>query len=485
MSAWEAIGASFGRLQSRTSVRVDGRRIAFVGLALLGYGLSLHANWPGHFEPDSLWQLAQGKAGIYNDWHPPVMAWLLGLAAHFDGNASLFIVFDGALYFGALAAFGLLAPRPGNRLLLALALMLISPLSLIYQGVVWKDVLFADAAVAGFAALAWAGRVWERRRVSFALIAAAFALFSLAALVRQNGLVVPVCGAAGFAGIAYMGEVDALGPANARKRAGVYGGAALASSLALIALGGLALNTRSDGQPENLHQVRRLQVYDLAGMARQDPSLDLAILHRDDPELEHFVRVEAAPHWTAAGADNLETLPHGGELIPTGGAVSRQWSWLIVHRPDLYLRTRTASFLSTLITPARDQCPTVFVGVDGEEPDLLKQSGLTARYTPQDQWDETYATAFQGAPAFSHLVYLAILLLLSTYALSDVLQGDRRPEQVVVLAMAAAAILFTASFFLISNACDYRYLYFLDVAAMAAVIARAASLVRPQPDKGA
>jgi hypothetical protein len=485
VSAWEAVGASVARLRSRTSVRLDGRRIALAGIVLVGYGFSLHANWPGHFEPDSLWQLAQGKAGVYNDWHPPVMAWLLGLAAHFDGNAPLFIVFDGALYFGAIASFGLLAPRPGKRLFLALSLILISPLSLIYQGVVWKDVLFADAAVAGFAAVAWAGRAWEHRRTRFALIAAAFALFSLASLVRQNGLVVPICGAGGLAGIAYVREIGAPGAATAPKRAGIYGGAALAITLALVALGGLALNTRSDGQPENLHQVRRLQVYDLAGMARQDPRLDLAILHRDDPDLKHFIRVEAAPHWTAAGADNLENLAHGGELIPANGAVSRQWSWLVVHRLDLYLRTRTASFLSTLLTPARDQCPTVFVGVDGEEPDLLKQSGLAARYTPQDQWDETYAMALQGAPVFSHLLYAAILLVLSALALSDLLRGDRRPEHVVVLAMASAAVLFAGSFFIISNACDYRYLYFLDVAAMAAVVIRAAGLARTQPDKGA
>jgi hypothetical protein len=32
----------------------------------------------------------------------------------------------------------------------------------------------------------------------------------------------------------------------------------------------------------------------------------------------------------------------------------------------------------------------------------------------------------------------------------------------------AAALAFTATFFIVSVACDYRYLYFLDVAAIAA-----------------
>ena len=34
-----------------------------------------------------------------------------------------------------------------------------------------------------------------------------------------------------------------------------------------------------------------------------------------------------------------------------------------------------------------------------------------------------------------------------------------------------AALLFAASFFVISIACDYRYLYFLDLAAMTGVLA--------------
>jgi hypothetical protein len=35
-----------------------------------------------------------------------------------------------------------------------------------------------------------------------------------------------------------------------------------------------------------------------------------------------------------------------------------------------------------------------------------------------------------------------------------------------------SALLFTASFFVIAIACDYRYLYFLDAAAMAALVQR-------------
>jgi hypothetical protein len=47
-------------------------------------------------------------------------------------------------------------------------------------------------------------------------------------------------------------------------------------------------------------------------------------------------------------------------------------------------------------------------------------------------------------------------------------------EMIATVGMQVAALAFTASFAVISLACDYRYLYFLDVAAMAALAQRAA-----------
>ena len=46
----------------------------------------------------------------------------------------------------------------------------------------------------------------------------------------------------------------------------------------------------------------------------------------------------------------------------------------------------------------------------------------------------------------------------------------REPADVVMAALMASALAFAASFFLISIACDFRYLYFLDLAAMAGAL---------------
>jgi hypothetical protein len=122
------------------------------------------------------------------------------------------------------------------------------------------------------------------------------------------------------------------------------------------------------------------------------------------------------------------------------------------------------------MTTDADACPKVFVGIDGEDKALLSGADLKERYTADDEWDDNYAGAVTHTPVFSHLAYGALLLVLMGLNVRAVLRGDRRPGAIIVLAMGASAFLFTASFFIISNACDYRYLYLLDVTSVAALL---------------
>jgi hypothetical protein len=452
-------------------------RRAWLGvIVLVGYGASLWANFPGHFSPDSLWQLTQGRLGVYNEWHPPAMAWLLGLADRLTPGAPLFIVFDGAIFFGGLLAFATLEERPRLFALPVLALVVASPLVLIYQGMVWKDVLFADVSVAAFAALAWAARVWTMHARRSALLIVAFTLFALAGLTRQSGWVAPVCGAAALFAIGLM----------AQSPKGAARGVALRSltrALLAIFLVGLvagvaawSLAARDDGRPETARQIVRLQVFDLAGATRADPSLDLSILRRQAPLQERFIRKEAAPVWSADSADNLLKLPMASLVfMRPDPAVGRQWRALVLGRPDLYARVRSNVFAATLMASTAHQCPAIFTGVDSGNPVLLEGAGLKARYDAKDAWDEDYETTFLETPVFSHLCYGGVLIALLIWIAVDIARGDRRPELAAVAAMEGSAVLFAASFLVISSACDYRYLYFLDVAAMVGLVHRAST----------
>ncbi len=443
-------------------------------MAVLGLAACLAINLPGHYSVDSVSQLAQGRAWAFDDWHPPIMAWLLGLAARVTPDAALFMAGDAVLFFGALLVFSTGDGRPRRRVLLLLPLVLATPQALVFQGVVWKDILFADTSVAGFAALALAGRTWDRRGMRAACLLAAFALFTLAGMARQTGFVVPLAGAAVFALMLVHAGRGWEGPTV--RAAALQAAGALVAVFAISAAAHAGFEAMSDGQPGAEGQLAMLQAFDLAGALRREPTLPLRALHAREPVLEWFERQEAAPAWRPATVDVLDNLPASEVVLPPRtAAVGSDWLSLLETRTRLYVRVRAAVFWATLATPERDDCPVVSVGVDTDDDVDLARAGLTRRHTARDQWAFDYVDAFVGTPVMSHLAWGAGALLLLGLAAFDVARGDRRPTRLAVAGLLVSALAFTAGFFVVSVACDYRYLYLLDVAAMAALLERAAS----------
>ena len=126
------------------------RRIASA-ILLAGFAAMLAMNAPGQLSYDSVSQLADGRAGFYNSWHPPVMAWLLGLFDRLVPGTLLFLIFQGLLLLARCWRCCGWSRAAGRSVLVAAAIVL-TPQWLLYQGEIWKDILFADAAIAGFAA---------------------------------------------------------------------------------------------------------------------------------------------------------------------------------------------------------------------------------------------------------------------------------------------------------------------------------------------
>ena len=71
------------------------------GLLLLGFGVLLALSWPGQMSYDSVVQLLDGRTGQYDSWHPPVMAWLLGLFDSLLPGTGLFLLFTVLLLLSA------------------------------------------------------------------------------------------------------------------------------------------------------------------------------------------------------------------------------------------------------------------------------------------------------------------------------------------------------------------------------------------------
>jgi hypothetical protein len=142
--------------------------------------LQLHAFWPGVVTPDSLSQYAQAVSGQYQDWHPPMMAFIWRQLARLAPGQAPFLVLDALLYWTGI---GLLADamRREGRPLTALAIVAVAaiPIPLGELGAVVKDTLLAAACLAA-TGLAAQERRWMRPLAALLLVVAAATRFNAA-----------------------------------------------------------------------------------------------------------------------------------------------------------------------------------------------------------------------------------------------------------------------------------------------------------------
>jgi hypothetical protein len=435
-------------------MRFPSAKTAITALLIVLWAAVIALNWPGHFSTDSVIQLLEGRTGHYETWHPPAMSRLLGIADWVLPGGGLFAAFDATLLFGSLLLLVRLRAHASWLAVPVLLACALTPQFLLYPGLVWKDVLFAHVSIAGFACLAFAAGQWERRNLRVLFVALALVFLSLAALIRQNGIVVSLVGAFAlyFVARAHTGYAPA------------YAVAFFAAMLVTVAAAMFALISNADGGKGRVDEIKMLQLYDLVGAASLDPALSLAALHRADPAFERLIRKDGARLFTP---ERVDTLQRSRGLESARDAASpvlmaAQWGDLIVHRPFLYLKVRAAIFRWTFLTPDSDRCVPFVVGVAGPER-ILRLLKIKPRYDARDAALETYSQRFVGTPVFSH-GFFAILAI----AIAAVLFRRRAPADLAIAWLLAGAGMFTLTFFAVSLACDYRYLYLLDVAAMTA-----------------
>ncbi len=426
---------------------------------VLGAGLllTLAANLPGQMSLDSVVALTEARTGVRQTWAPPIASAALKPFDHLLNGTGLYVAATAAILFVSLMSLTRLRPRASWWAVALAAAFALTPQLLIYPGIVWRDVLFADLSLAGFVLLAHAARRWAGGTPWLTLAAATLCLV-LAALARQNGLILVVAAAAAVAWL---------------NRGAGWRKAALFGLGGLVAAGVLAVGLNRLTTPgETIPKLRLnaasliLEHYDVVGAKAHHPRLKLKEIGKVDPAAQALIETEGAKLYAASRVDTLDyddtfrkTLWH----VPDA-AMHAQWRRIIVHYPAAYVLQRADVFRWTFLTPKLELCLPVQVGVTGPA-DMLKDldapSGMDARARAL----AAYARRFYGTPVFSHLFWA-----LAAVAAIVLLVRRREPADWVIVGLLGGMLAFTASFFFISVACDYRYLYGLDLAAMAGLL---------------
>jgi hypothetical protein len=431
---------------------------------LLACIVSLILSWPGQLSYDSVMQLHDGRTGHYNPWHPPVMAWMLGVFDALVPGTGLFAVFDTVLFFAGFASLLWIARRSSWFVVPVAAITALLPQVFVYQGIVWKDVLFADASVAGFICLAHAAVRW-RQRSRWIFLVSAFTCLALATLARQNGAVALAFGLAALVLVARRNGWRWPGSL-------ALGGCAAVCVSAALLVASVLLEMRTEDAWSAPAQIRLLQLYDLTGVVKRDPALRLEMLAHANPKLMFLLRSDGVRLYTPVRNDTLVAdQPLLRAFAATApAAVASQWLDVIYHHPADYLAVRAQVFRQVLLTPDVTQCMPYITGVAGPQ-QYLQELGVARPFRPQDRALGNYAAWFLATPLYSHATYSALALVLLVFLL-----WRRGPADMAMAAMLAAALTFAACFFVISIACDYRYLVFLDLSALAALFYCAATI---------
>ncbi|MET3527130.1 hypothetical protein [Phenylobacterium koreense] len=428
------------------------------GVLLLGFLLVLAAGLPPHLSVDSVMALYEGRLQVRETFGPVLYARIVGLADGLPGGLGLYVALSAASLFAALAWAPRLRPTTSWWAVPVAVVFILSPTVLIFQGIVWKDVLFANLTVFGFVALAF-GLTSRRPRGWLALLASGLVL-AVAMSIRQNGFVF-VAGAG--AAVAWV-----LGRRLGWPKAIALGGAwVLLICLAAAAMGQAAQPRRAGPDKALGVGLRILQHYDVVGILARDPEAQpTGVAQAGRPEAAALIRDAAPQAYSPERVDFFERRP---DLAPAlwktpPGVMRAQWLALISSHPTTYLTHRWEVFRWLVAPPDRSRCVPVFVGVTGP-PAILARLGMEPRSSAKDRALARFGQAFVATPLYSHLFSAAVAALVMAALL-----WRREDQDIVVALFMASALAFAASFFVISIACDHRYLYALDLAAAAGAL---------------
>ena len=394
--------------------------------------------YPGFMNWDAGWQLSQARANMYDDWHPPLMAWYWRQIERFIHGPFGMLVLQTALFaWGLYAAFGRRF-RPRTAAVLA-AIVFVAPPVLAPMGVTWKDAQSAAWMLAGVM-LALRPEWWKR--------ALGVGMLFLSVGVKYNA---PVA-------LLPLALVIAREWGVRRKLV-----AAIAALAATAAISKCAYDTNlriRDGR--SLVWYRTIAAHDIAGaICNEGPMSDAEILDltagiplHPGPPLQHniclgytsrvaYLSLSFGEHWV------FHNMPDDDERAARGAA----WWRVVTEHTGAWLAHRWAIMRNVLGLVDDDPWEPVcldYLADRGAE----HQLGHDATPSRLGRWIATkWMLRWTKTLLFRPWAYVVVGLVLFGYAV--------RRRDLWIGALVASGVAMEASLFLASPGSDFRYSHWM------------------------
>lgn len=131
------------------------------------------AYWPGLMTWDAINQYGQATEGVFDDWHPPVMAWIWRqFIAIKPGPGPMYLLQIGLYWLGYTLIVAGAVRRGWSRAAIVAVIVALMPFPLALMGSVLKDCLMQGALLTATGLFIWSGpaRGWGVRVIGIGLL---------------------------------------------------------------------------------------------------------------------------------------------------------------------------------------------------------------------------------------------------------------------------------------------------------------------------
>jgi hypothetical protein len=420
-----------------------GSALLILVMIAAGFGLTLLVFFPGVMTYDARFVYEDIAKGVLGDWQSPAMTVLWALIDPIaPGPASMFLLVV-TLYWLAVGLLAFTLARRSIWPAVALVLLALSPPAFVFQGIIWRDVLLANAWLLA-AALSFIGADRDIRRRLPAQAVALF-LLMLGVLLRPNALI-----AAPLLAI----TVAWPGHFSWKRAAMLYVpiGVALFALMQIVYYGALGVTRQ--------HPLQSIMVFDLGGIS-------------------HFTKQNQFPvTWTASETALLTTgcyqpaqwdvywrlepcefVMHKLERDKLFGtpAITDAWMRAVVRHPFAYLQHR-GSFMWNFLARKNLTMWTADV-YDPSKTVFADRAAFNALVAIHD--------VLKPTPLFRAGTWLIVCITVCGFA------WRRRdtPSGTFAIGVCGSAALYVLTLFVVGVASDFRYAYWAVLASFTGAVA--------------
>lgn len=411
-------------------------------LCVLFFCINVFACYPGFVSPDTIDQYQQALTGMYDDWHPPIMALLWHCFMFVQKGTGPMLLFQLALLWTACGV--LISCFRNHAVKLLVVVFCCSPVVQNFAGYIVKDVHMAFAWLLATAMILRA--IAQDRKLSKVETAAVLALLLYGTWVRINAL-------PGVLPLIYLLVRQQFPFQLEWKRIGLSVATCFSLFLVIVGIQNLVI------QPEKTHPENKLFLQDLSGIfVHTNQNVFPAFLYENPDFDTSFIR----KNFTTATFDDIWEKNVFYE-DDSAAVLKRGWLTAVKQHFPVYLQNRFDGFLYFLR--------------------IKKRPGIALTYywyfsTPNDYQFTVRRNRLLDAmentiKLQADFVYMKpwfwLLLNVLLFPLAFLMKGNRM--QVPFLALLVSPLFYLLpQFFIFQIDTDFRYFYWNCVACSLAAI---------------